>query len=549
MLDCVIVGYNDVDFATLFSHMESLKDFSGAYRNMLNNTVLLRGKRLNYMDLLNFMLTEAAHRPHHLHTAKLPNLASCYLKSYLVRRGFAVETINFFNDQKEELARLLDQGVRAVAITTTFYVESSPLIEIVKFVRSRNPKVKIIAGGPHLLDVCRGDQVLQDYQLETIGADIYIHDSQGEATLARVLTALRYGQELTAIPNLVLSKSLDSPNPRAEEDGPLTRTARETENNSLDENIIDWNHFSPSFYTPTVQMRTARSCAFKCSFCKYPVIAGPLALASVDAVRKEMRQLQAAGVENLVFVDDTFNIPLRRFKELLRMMIAEQFNFNWFSFFRCSDSDDEAFDLMAASGCKGVFLGIESGDESVLVNMNKHATTAKYKHGIQRLRERDILTFGSFIIGFPGETDETVQNTIDFIEETRPTYYRAEIYFHADNVPVQQQAGTFKLRGGGYSWRHQTMDWRKASDWVDHMYRTIKGSIIFPLYMFDFWSIPYLMGAGISLEQIKEFAVRSQPLLVRNLSTHADPNDGVEEAAYQDLLVLCREIAPNLRQN
>ncbi len=82
-----------------------------------------------------------------------------------------------------------------------------------------------------------------------------------------------------------------------------------------------------------------------------------------------------------MFIDDTFNVPLPRFKDLGRLMIQEQYNFNWFSYFRCSNSDEEAFDLMAKSGCKGVFLGIESGSPSILKNMNKAATIERYAEG------------------------------------------------------------------------------------------------------------------------------------------------------------------------
>src|SRR5580692_8915848 len=74
-----------------------------------------------------------------------------------------------------------------------------------------------------------------------------------------------------------------------------------------------------------------------------------------------------------VFVDDTFNVPLPRFKKLLRMMIDKAWGFEWISFFRCSNADEEAFDLMARSGCIGVFLGIESGDQTILEYMDKHA--------------------------------------------------------------------------------------------------------------------------------------------------------------------------------
>jgi p-methyltransferase len=276
-------------------------------------------------------------------------------------------------------------------------------------------------------------------------------------------------------------------------------------------------------------------------------LAGPLTLTSLPAVEFELKQLHEAGVSNVMFIDDTFNVPLRRFKLILKMMIANRFNFNWFSFFRCAESDDECFDLMRESGCKGVFLGIESGDQDILNGMNKHAAIERYKYGIGKLNEYGIMNFASFIIGFPGETRQSVQNTIDFIEETRPTFYRAEVYFHSDNFPIEKEADKYGLRGGGYSWSHRSMDWKTACDMVDLVYRTVRGSVICPLYMFDFWSMPYLFGQGISLERLREFGRISQRLLLMDLEPLADDDEARRAAIYDELLVLTKEISREMQ--
>ena len=275
-------------------------------------------------------------------------------------------------------------------------------------------------------------------------------------------------------------------------------------------------------------------------------MSGPLTLTSLEAVEKEMRQLQEGGARYLVFIDDTFNVPLPRFKKLLKMMIKNKFDFNWVSYFRCSNSDDEAFDLMAESNCRGVFLGIESGDNDMLVRMNKHAAAEKYEYGIKRLNERGVITFASLIIGFPGETPETVRNTMNFIERSRPTFYRAQVYYHRTNLPIHQQADTYGLRGGGYSWSHNSMTWQQACDLIEMMYGNIKGSTILPESMFDFWSIPYLLGKGISKEHIIEYMRRAQKLLFNSLHGANIVNQDEDQKSYQDLISLSKEISRDL---
>ena len=239
-----------------------------------------------------------------------------------------------------------------------------------------------------------------------------------------------------------------------------------------------------------------------------------MTLASLDVIEKELDlMLELGDVQNVVFIDDTFNVPFPRFKDICRMMIRKKYPFNWFSYFRCSNSDEEAIDLMAESGCKGVFLGIESGSPSILVNMNKAATIEKYHRGIEMLRRRNIMTFGSFIIGFPGETDQTVKETIDFIKDARPDYYRAQMWYCEPGTPIQLERAKYDINGEGFVWSHNTMESLEAMDHIDRMFLTINESIWLPQWSFDFWTIPYLIGRGISFEHFKSFMFDAQRLL------------------------------------
>jgi p-methyltransferase len=516
-LDCVVVGYHDMDFRAVAARARAARQHSGAWENLLTNSVPVGDRRLTYMDLLNRTLEQVTGRDPRLHVGTLPNLGVCYLKSFLRRRGFAVEAVNFFTHEQARLLDLLSARPRVVAITTTFYVEPQPITEIVEFIRSHQPEARIVVGGPHIFNACTDhDPSTQDFLFDAMGADFYVFDSQGESTLAGLLSALGEGAgaRLDAVPNLIYRSA----------DGRFRRTARVPESNDLDQNSIDWRHFDRTDYVPTVQMRTARSCAFACAFCRYPVVAGALTLASLPVIEAELRHLHDAGVENVVFVDDTFNVPLPRFKQICRMMIANRFRFRWFSYFRCSNADDATYELMRESGCQGVFLGIESGDQAILERMNKFAAVARYEEGVRKLNACGITTFASLIIGFPGETEDSVKRTIDFIERTEPTFYRAELYYHDTKVPIHEQAGTWKLAGAGYSWKHATMDWRTAARMVEEIYRTVRGSTVLPLYMFDFWSLPYLVGKGIPLEQVTRFAAAAQKMLLAGLDESApDP--------------------------
>ena len=507
MIDCVVVGYNDTTFSDLLRRTELSKEVSGGYRRLLVSSLSFRGERVKYPELLNATLEAATGTPSRFHVGRMPNLGAITLVSFLRRRGLRAELVNFYNEDKEQLRQLLAERPNAVAITTTFYFESQPIREIVDFVREHSPSTRVIVGGPHIFNICTDHAPrLQDVLFREMAADIYVYDGQGELTLSRICQELRRpNPDLASIPNVIHTT-----------DGGATfvRSGREVENNDLEENTVDWSSFDASFLAPTVQTRTAISCAYKCAFCRYPVMAGALKVMGVDAVEREMRYLHSIGVTHLLFIDDTFNIPKARFKDICRMMIRNNFNFRWFSYFRCANADAECFDLMAESGCAGVFLGIESGDDTVLKAMNKIATADKYRDGIRRLNERGIISYASFIIGHPGETEETARNTLAFIDEVKPTFYCLESFFFDPKVPIGARAAEFGLTGRAYAWKHDGMDWRQAADLVAEGYRTIKGSTVVPLYSFDLWSVAYLMGQGVPLEQIKSFLAIAAEMLV-----------------------------------
>lgn len=506
-LDCVQIGYYQASFEETFAMAEQSSQHSGFWHVLKQNSVLTGNRRLTYMELLNRVLKQATGKDPNLNVARLPNLASCYLYSFLTRRGFHVEVVNSINHDEARLIELLESKPRAVAISTTFYVDPKPIADTVAFIRRWNEETTIIVGGPFVAKLCKmNDPSGQDFLFKSMGADIYVNEPQGESTLARILAELRSADpNLATIGNLI-HRSGDKWN----------RTAPQAENNNLDENSIDWSLFDPSYLGPTVQTRTSRSCSFRCSFCNYPEMAGALSLSGLDTIEREMQRLRDKGVRQLVFIDDTFNVPLPRFKSICRMMIKNRFDFRWFSYFRCANSDLEAFDLMAESGCTGVFLGVESGDDSVLGTMDKFSSVKKLSAGIGELNKRDIVTFGSFIVGFPGETDATVENTIRFIEDTNPRFYRAELWYADPLTPIWKRRDELGIRGGGYSWKHHTMDWKQAAQWSTTIYDRIRESAVLPVYDFDFWCIPYLMGQGISVDQLKQFASGATRLLVRS---------------------------------
>jgi p-methyltransferase len=546
-LHCVVIGYNDVPFSEYEAWVGGYGENSEAYRDLRFSFVELGGgRKLDYIGLLNLAAERAERQLGHpitwapLRSFAIPNLAAIYLTQFLRRSGFSSTYVNLFRAEQSRLTELLAGHPLAVAITTTFYLTNEPVREIVKFIRASNPSTQIIVGGPLVANHARSGSADElRIALSDIGADYFVVESQGEQTLAKLLDALARGESPSMIPNLAFMNGTR-----------LERTETAPERNNLDSSFIDWSTFSDADLGATLQLRTARSCAFACSFCNYPTRAGALALAGLEAVERELDSISALGtIKNAVFIDDTFNVPLRRFKDLCRLIIRKRYQFSWFSYFRCSHADEEAYDLMAESGCRGVFLGVESGSPAILKAMNKRSDIDAYSRGISALRARGILTFASFIVGFPGETERTVEETAALLRSARPDFYRAQLWYNEPGTPVHGQATQHGITGSGFVWKHRTMDSQAAMDHIERLFLSVSESTWLPQFSFDFWTIPYLLGKGMSLDLFSSLMRHAERLIALSVAHVSEDRRREERVESTDAMVADIVAAEQLRRN
>lgn len=499
-IDCLFIGHNNMNFWEYEQQIRKMGINSGAYRDLNLNFIQINNKPYSISEVINLFYSnpieaEAGIKP--FSVCESFSAAIAYLGSYLHRRGLTFDFVNSFQEQKTELAKKLEENyIITIAIITTLYVSVIPILEIIKFIKKYNQDAKIILGGPFISTQFRnqeGDSLA--YLLETtIGADFYVNSSQGETALVNIIKALKHNLPLNRVSNLYYK-----------EGDKYISTPIEKENNKIDENRVDWDLFSDRV-GEFVNVRTSISCPFACGFCGFPEHAGKYQTASIEAVERELRALQKIKtVKSLHFIDDTFNVPQKRFKEILRMMIKHQFEWSWHSYFRCQYADRETVELLKESRCDGVFLGIESGNDQILKNMNKAVDTRKYLKGIELLKEYGIVTFGNFIIGFPGETYETVRDTIDFIDRAPLDFYRVQLWYGEPVTPIYRQREKYKIKGESFEWSHATMNSREASDLVEEIFLTQRQSTWVPQYNFDFDSLWHLVHRGKGLERVKLF--------------------------------------------
>jgi radical SAM superfamily enzyme YgiQ (UPF0313 family) len=429
-------------------------------------------------------------------------LSGSYYLNLLSQRGLNVRVVNAAHrDKLSRLARKYDPRFVLLSTTLLFDAVDKDLVPLaVSQIRKAWPEAIVVLGGLSLVSHRKNLTASKfEQRLSYYNADVYVVSARGENSLLDILSR----------PSLTdIASGPSIPNTYVIHKGKIIAPGSAVEPEmSMDQTYIRWSGLPhPEQLYHTVHTRTARSCAFNCAFCEYPVNQGPLTLASTETVTKEFEELRKLGMaRSIIFTDDTFNVPLARFKEILT--ILNRFEFEWYSFFRPQYVDAETAALMKSSGCKGVFAGLESANDQVLKNMNKKATVDKYRKGIEFLKKNEIRIHANFIVGFPGETVESARAISALVDEMEIDFCTICTWAYIPSTPIAERKQEFGLEGMGVEWKHSTM----CSDEAEQLARRValeQKAAIHNAVRGEAWTEFLLYANGWSLDETR-LAIRS----------------------------------------
>ena len=174
----------------------------------------------------------------------------------------------------------------------------------------------------------------------------------------------------------------------------------------------------PFLLYPYVSLYTTRGCPAQCTFCLWPQTTSGHAWRkrSTDDVAREMAKAKEYWpyVKEFFFDDDTFNIQKARTIELCAKL--KPLGLTWSCTSRVT-TDYETLKAMREAGCRLMIVGYESGDQQILKNIKKGATLERARQFTKDAHKLGLVIHGDFILGLPGETRQTIQNTIAFAKE------------------------------------------------------------------------------------------------------------------------------------
>lgn len=163
-------------------------------------------------------------------------------------------------------------------------------------------------------------------------------------------------------------------------------------------------------WAPSLLM-TSYGCPHGCEFCSRPVFGRRFRRRTAARVIEEMGQVRALGYDGLRISDDSFLLNRRHAEGICRMMISERLDLSWTCLARVDQIDGEEVRLMKRAGCRKVYFGLESGDDAVLRLMGKRSTVGQAERAVRAFAREGVGTAGYFMVGYPGETMETVERT------------------------------------------------------------------------------------------------------------------------------------------
>ncbi|PIP33818.1 B12-binding domain-containing radical SAM protein [Candidatus Falkowbacteria bacterium CG23_combo_of_CG06-09_8_20_14_all_49_15] len=274
---------------------------------------------------------------------------------------------------------------------------------------------------PDLLTIVFGGHVTAEPKttLERPGIDIAVK-MEGENVIRDLARAWRDEQDWRAVKGIAYKEDNEY---HENENYPLIDNLDELPIPDRSLLPLDTHYYNPIVKRlPYTTMFTTRGCPGLCTFCASPTFYGRrIRSMSAERVIAEIREVARLGYKEIFFRDEIFTVFKERVMKICRTIIDEKIDITWIASARINSVDREMLGLMKKAGCHMIRLGVESGVQELLNNVKKGITTGQTEQVFAWAHEVGMDTHAHLMIGLPGETKETIEETILFVQKIDPT--------------------------------------------------------------------------------------------------------------------------------
>lgn len=345
------------------------------------------------------------------HHPQFPPLGLAYMAAVLDQDGFEVKIIDCPVNQydheklKAELSAFQPGLVGIGSMTPT--IESA--VKCAQVAKEVCPDATVVMGGPHATFADR--EVLTNEN----AVDLIVR-GEGEETLLELARQSTTGTKLSDIKGITFRKNQE-----------IIQNPMRPFIQDLDALPLPAYKFLPieKYFVSKRKLLpiiTSRGCPYACSFCVASQMFGQKFRArSPKNVLEELEWLQNEfGAEGVAFQDDTFTFDRKRAIEICDGIIERKIGLHWGCGTRADVVTKEVLDKMAQAHCDETMFGVESGCPTMRAVLKKGVTNQQIENAIQWAKEAGMFVTVSVILGYPGETKESLQETLDFAAKIKP---------------------------------------------------------------------------------------------------------------------------------
>lgn len=363
---------------------------------------------------------------------RFPPLGAGYVAASLRNAGYDVDILDCtFMKREDALKKARASRAEIVGI----YCMVTMREDCIRFASHlRDCCDLLVAGGP--LASCDPLTFMEDFDVVVRG--------EGEQAMLEVVRAYENGTDFESIKGIVCRRKN-----KGKSSGEIVFTASRKLETNLDaiefpardlfQNKRYIKHWMKRFGHATTTIITTRGCPFKCEFCSNAVFGISYRERSPENVLLEVEEALSLGYDRIHFADDVFTLNSKRILRLCEEIRKRNLDFKWECLGRVDSIDSDIATAMRNAGCDRIFFGIESGNDSVLSIMNKKITVDRARRAVEAAYKAGIRTGAFFILCYPGETDDTVLETLSFSTSLPLDYLSFTLPYPLPGTPLYER--------------------------------------------------------------------------------------------------------------
>ncbi len=373
-----------------------------------------------------------------------PPLGLAYIAAALERKGIEVKILDLvvFPYSRQLLESVLKNFAPHIVGTTAVTMTFDNAISVIRDVKNIDPSITTVMGGPHVT-FCAEETMSLFPELD------FVVLGEGEETIAELAEALNERGDVSGIEGIVFRGKADIIDNR------LRKTRID-----VDSLPLPARHLLPlgryKALGMPVSMTTSRGCPFKCIFCVGRKMVGArVRYRNPNNVVDEMEHLAAFGFRQINVADDLFTSNENHCFKVCDEIIKRGLKIKWTSFARVDTVSVKVLKRMREAGCYAVSFGVESGNTEMLKRIKKGISLEQVINAVNMCNQAGISPHASFMLGLPGETPETLKETVDFGEKLKNMGVSHGFHLLAPfpGTEVREEKEKFDIRFLSDDWR------------------------------------------------------------------------------------------------